>query len=546
MTIETAAPTAAPTGTLGDRGANRAVTGAAVRLVRRGTTVMVLLAGGLPAFVAVEYRDTFAGAIGVDSLAGLAENPAIRTLFGRPVALDDPGGFTVWRTGTVLAVLVGTWAVLTATRLTRGEEEAGRWELLLSGRVHLRFLVANALAVVLLATAVAGAAVTAGLLLAGTEVIGALLFGALVGGTGMVGATLGAIAAQLLPERRAASGLGMAVLLAGLLVRMVADGLPALGWAQWLTPFGLITRAEPYAADRWSPLVVLGVAVAVLAPVAAALAGRRDVGAGLIGGREVHRSGTRLLCSLPAFAARRARRPLAGWGLGVGLYFLLIGTLASTMIEFLRDNPAFAQLASAAGFSRLASVQGYVAALFSLLAIPVGAFAASRLAAVAAEESAGRLTLLLSLPVARARWAATEAAATAGGCVVLAVVAGLTTWAGAVAVDAPLAVGEALAGALAVVPVALVCLGAALAALGWVPQAVLALGILPAAGGYLLLVFADSFRWPGWVRGLSPFAHLAAVPAEPMDLAGAVGMIAVALLLAAAGLARYNRRDLRG
>jgi ABC-2 type transport system permease protein len=436
--------------------------------------------------------------------------------------------------------------VLTATRLTRGEEEAGRWDLLLSGRVHLRFLVANALAVVLLATAVVGAAVTACLLLAGTEVIGALLFGALVGGTGMVGGTLGAIAAQLLPERRAASGLGMAVLLAGLLVRMVADGLPALGWAQWLTPFGLITRAEPYAADRWFPLVVLVVAVAVLAPVAAALAGRRDAGAGLIGGREVHRSGTRLLASLPAFAAHRSRRPLAGWGLGVGLYFLLIGTLASTMIDFLRDNPAFAQLASAAGFSRLASVQGYVAALFSLLAIPVGAFAASRLAAVAAEESAGRLTLLLSLPVARARWAATEAAAAAVGCVVLAVVAGLTTWAGAVAVGAPLAVGQALAGALAVVPVALVCLGAALAALGWVPQAVLALWILPAAGGYLLLVFADSFRWPGWVRGLSPFAHLAAVPAEPMDLAGAVGMVAVALLLAVAGLARYGRRDLRG
>jgi ABC-2 type transport system permease protein len=154
--------------------------------------------------------------------------------------------------------------------------------------------------------------------------------------------------------------------------------------------------------------------------------------------------------------------------------------------------------------------------------------------------------LLLSLPVARARWVATEAAATAAGCVVLVVVAGLTTWAGAVAVGAPLAVGEALAGALAVVPVALVCLGAALAALGWVPQAVLALGILPAAGGYLVLVFADSFRWPGWVRGLSPFAHLAAVPAEPMDLAGAVGMVAVALLLAAAGLARYGRRDLRG
>jgi ABC-2 type transport system permease protein len=216
------------------------------------------------------------------------------------------------------------------------------------------------------------------------------------------------------------------------------------------------------------------------------------------------------------------------------------------MSDFLRDNPGFAELASAAGFSQLASVQGFVAALFSLLAIPVGAFAASRLAAAAADETAGRLSLLLSLPVARARWAATEAAATAVGCALLAAFAGLTAWAGARAVGADLGVGEALAGALSVVPVALLCLGAALAALGSVPHAVLPLGVLPAAGGYLLLLLADSFRWPGWVRGLSPFDHLAAVPAERMDVGGALGMVAVALLLAVLGLAGYGRRDLRG
>jgi ABC-2 type transport system permease protein len=506
---------------------------------------MAVIAGGLPAFVAVQYRDTFAGAIGVSSLTGLAENPAIRTLFGRPVALDDPGGFTVWRTGTVLAVLVGVWAVLTATRLTRGEEEAGRWDLLLSGRLRLRFLVASTLAVVLLATAVVGAAVTLGLLLAGTETTGAVLFGALVGGTGMVGAGLGTVAAQLLPERRAASGLGVAVLLAGLLVRMVADGVPALGWAHWLTPFGLIARAEPYAADRWFPLVVLSAGIVAVVAVAVVLPGRRDVGAGLLGGRDVHRAGTGLLGSLPAFAVRRLRRPVVGWGAGLALYFLLIGTLSTTMLDFLRDNPAFAELASAAGFSRLATVEGYVAALFALLAIPVGAFAASRLAAVGGDETSGRLTLLLSLPVARARWAATEAAAAAGGCVLLAAVAGAATWVGARAVGAPLGFGQSVGGAVSVVPVALLCLGAAVAALGWVPQAVLALGVLPAAGGYLLLVFADSFRWPAWVGALSPFDHLAAVPAEPVDVGGAVGMVVVALLLAVLGLVGYARRDLR-
>ena len=234
------------------------------------------------------------------------------------------------------------------------------------------------------------------------------------------------------------------------------------------------------------------------------------------------------------------------WGLGLAAYFLLIGLLATAMVDFLRDNPVFAQLAEQAGVVQLGSVEGYAASLFSLLAVPIGAFAAGRIAAAAHDEVGGRLTLLFSLPVARSRWAAIEAGAVAVGCVVLAVVAGLATWVGTAWVGAGLGLVDALWGAVSVVPVALLCLGAALAALGWAPSAVLPLGVLPAAGGYLLLVFADSFRWPEWVRALSPFAHVASVPAEPMDVPGALGMLAVAAVLAVVGLAGYARRDLRG
>ena len=95
-----------------------------VRQLRRGTVIIALISGGLAAFVAQEYERTFSGALGVSSLTALAENPAIRTLFGPPVALDDPGGFTVWRTGTVVAVLAGIWGALAGTRITRGEEDA--------------------------------------------------------------------------------------------------------------------------------------------------------------------------------------------------------------------------------------------------------------------------------------------------------------------------------------------------------------------------------------------------------------------------------------
>jgi ABC-2 type transport system permease protein len=250
--------------------------------------------------------------------------------------------------------------------------------------------------------------------------------------------------------------------------------------------------------------------------------------------------------TLPGLAMHRLRRALLSWAGGLVAYFLLIGLLTTAMIDFLRENAAFAQLAAQAGFAQLGSVQGYASAMFSLLAVPLGAFAATRIAATAADEGAGRLTLLLSSPVSRVRWVATEAGVLVAAVVLLAWVTGLATYAGAAWVGAGLGPGEAVSGALSVVPVALLCLGAALAALGWAPSAVLGIGVLPAAGGYLLLALADSFRWPEWVRDVSPFAHLAAVPAEPWDVTGAVAMTAIAALLAAAGLARYGRRDLRG
>ncbi|MGY1813493.1 ABC transporter permease [Blastococcus sp. SYSU D00820] len=544
MTSRTAAPPQAPVA--GPPAPVRGPLRLLLRLVRRGTLVVTAVCGVLVAFVAAEYRDTFQGTVTAGSLTALADNPAIRTLFGPARALDDAGGFTVWRTGTVLAVLVGVWAALTATRVTRGEEEAGRTDLLLAGRVRAGALARRQLAGVLGAAVLPGLAVSAGALLAGTATAGSLLFGAVVAGAGLTGAAVGGLAAQLVAERRAASGLAVGVVLAGLLLRMVGDGVDSLAWLRWASPFGLLSTVAPYAADRAAPLAVLAVLAAAPALAAVVLADRRDVGAGVLHARDAVRAPSRLVGSLPGLAVHRIRRPVLTWALGIGAYFLLIGLLATAMLDFLRDNAQFARLAVQAGFAELGSVQGYASSLFSVLAVPIGAFAAGRIAAGAAEEVAGRQVLLYSLPVGRSRWLRTEALAVALGCGVLAVVAGLATWAGAAWVDAGLTPGQALAGAANVVPVALVCLGAAVFALGWAPAAVLPIGVLPAAGGYLLLVLADTFGWPDAVRALSPFAHLAKVPAEAPDWAGTAGMLAVAVALGLAGLAGYRRRDLRG
>ncbi|MFI7609324.1 ABC transporter permease [Micromonospora sp. NPDC049366] len=531
---------------LSGRAGGHAVTGLAWRQVRRGSLIVAGVVAGMSAMVAATYASTVGDALDAAALAALAENPAIRTLFGEPIALDDPGGFTVWRTGTVLAVLLGVWGLLTATRITRGEEDAGRWELLAAGRVPVAGIVARHLAVLAGTLLTVGLVTVVALVAAGTAVAGAVLHGACLALVGLHFAAAGTLAAQVFPTRGAATGAAVALLGTGLLVRMVGDGVDALGWLRWLSPFGLAALARPYASDRVLPLVVLAATTAALVVAALVAAGHRDVRGGWLAAPSVRAPRRWLLGSVPGFAARRLTRPLLGWAAGVGSYYLLIGLLAVSMTEFLAANPRFADLAAEAGFAGLGSVEGYVAALFALLAIPVGVFVAVRVAAVAADETGRRLTLLYAQPVTRVRLLMAEVAVTGAGALLLAVGAGLLTWVGCVVVDAPLALGAAIAGTVNVLPIVLLCLGAAVLALGWAPGAVTAVGALPAVGGFLLHVLADSTGAPPWVGRLSPFAHLAPVPGLPPDLPAAAVMLATAGALALLGVAGYRRRDLRG
>jgi ABC-2 type transport system permease protein len=522
-----------------------AVIGLAARQVYRGALVVAVLSGGMSALVAGTYASTVGGALDASSLAALAANPAIRTLFGEPHALDTAGGFTVWRTGTVVAVLVAMWGLLVATRVTRGEEDAGRWDLLLAGRLPVTRVVVRHVAVLVTAAFVMGAAVASALLAGGAGSTGALIHGLGIALTGCLFVGAGGLAGQVWPSRSAATGAAVALLVAGLLARMVGDGVAALSWLRWLTPFGLLEMSQPFAGNQWRPLIPLAAAAAVLVVAGPAAAARRDLRGGWLNPPVGRPPRLALLGSVPAFAVRRTLRPLVGWSLGIAAYCLLIGLIAKSMMGFLTENPLFAEAAGQAGFADLGSVKGYAGTLLTLLAVPVGVFAAVRMGTLAADETGRRLTPLYAQPVTRRMVAGADAASAAGGSALLALVAATTLWLGTAVTRADLPLTAALAGGANGLPIAALCVGAALLALGLTPRLVVSIGSLPAVGGFLWLVIADSVDAPTWIVDLSPFAHLATVPAEPPDWSGIAGMLTVAAGLTVVGLWAYQRRDLR-
>lgn len=539
------APAVDPHSEARDTAAGRAVTHLAVRQVRRGALIVTSVAAGMSAIVVATYRSTVGQSLDPAALTALARNPAIRTLFGEPGALDDPGGFAVWRTGTVLAVLLSVWGLLAATRVTRGEEESGRWDLLLAGRLPLTTVVTRHLVVLIAAMGVAGTAVAGALILAGAAVAGAVLHGAGLALVGMFFIAAGGLAAQMFPSRAAASGAALAVLGAGLLMRMVGDGVDALGWLRWFSPFGLMALTRPYDTDFAPPLLVLAGVAGLLFTAAATVSARRDARGGWLGAPGGRAPRLRLLGSMQGFAVRRALRPLAGWSVGIAAYYLLIGVLAVSVADFLAGNPQFADMAMQAGFAALDTVTGYVATLFALLSIPAGAFVAVRLAAVSAAETDRRLTLLYAQPVTRIHLLTAETSVALGGAIIFTTVAGAAVWLGGATVHADLGLGAALAGAWNVLPIVLLCLGASVLALGWAPHAVAGIGALPAAGGFLIQVIAGSAGVPAWVGSFSPFAHLAAVPQAPVNWSASAVMTAISVILAVTGAVGYRRRDLR-
>ncbi|BBX17237.1 polyketide antibiotic transporter [Mycolicibacterium duvalii] len=521
----------------------RAVARLALRQIRLGAVIVAAVCAVMSAVVALQYRETFQGALDQGSLRALVENPAIRVLFGPAVALDDPGGFTVWRTGTPLMVLASVWVLLAATRITRGEEDAGRWQLLLSGPVRPIDAAARCLAVLTGAALLISVAVAGAMLAADTQLSGSVVYA-----TGMFGvvaafAALGLLTAQVATNRATAVGLAVAGLMAALLLRMVADGVAPLSWLAWLSPFGLVARAAPYADNDPVPLAVL-IATATLTAVVALAAARRDLDSGWLRVRTRRRPHTALLGSIAAFAVRRAIRPLAGWGLGIGVYFAVIGAMTASVLAFFDDNPRFGQLASTAGFVGLDSAGGFAAALFNILPLATGLYAAARLATFVAEERARRWTLLLATDVSRMTLIRNEITAALLGVLVLHAIAALAMWIGAEVTGAPLTAVDALAGALNTAPIAGLALGAAALAAGWAPAMVGLWGAVPVVGGFLVGVVSQSTGAPQWVTNVSPFTHATAVPLDSPHLTALGVMIALGAAAAALGVAGFNRRDL--
>src|ERR1019366_1700511 len=395
----------------------------------------------------------------------------IIALFGPAPMLQTSAGFTVLKTFLTLSILGAVWGLLSGTRSLRGEEDAGRWELLLTGATTRGRATAQALCglvagVVVLWVITAAIIVVAGRSSRVAIQPGAGLFfaAALVSGALMFTA-IGALCSQLGATRRQAAGYAGAILGASYALRMVADSGTGLHGLIWLTPLGWVESLEPLTSPRPLPLIPIVACTVVVGLVAVRLAAGRDVGASTIPERIRTRPRLRLLSGHIGMTVRLTRPTVVAWGAAIALTGLLFGFVAHAAAASISGSSVRTGLgAPGAG----ADASRGVTNLF--LAILLCCTAAGLVAAVRAEELEGRLDPILTAPVARHRWLGARIVVAAAALSVCGIVAGLATLLGAVLGGAHVD-GAALVGAgLNLVPPAVCILGIGALAYGMVPR----------------------------------------------------------------------------
>lgn len=511
---------------------------------------------GLVGFTGVGFIATFINAVGFYQVAGhtQAERQAFATDFAQiaaqltvllppPVRLDTMGGYVQFRGYGSLAVVFAIWALASASGATRGDEDRGLVEMILATGLSRARAIAARIASFAIASVVAALAASFGVIIgaiAGRESfpIGPALEAAvLLAAIALSCYSLVLLIAQLVAPRMA-TGVAGAVLLGLFLLNSLSRTFDSLATLRWLSPFRYYELSEPLAPggnfDLRATLVLIGIAI-VAGALATLAFTQRDLGSALIALKASARPPTyeesrALAWRIPVVRGLYDRRvDLTLWTAGVSVVAALFVVLTKTIVQPLLAIPGLA--AYFAAFVHGAVYPSFLSFIwFGFAQLLLAGFAITQVARWSAEDTDGRLELILSNPVSRTQVVIERALVLAFGALVIGAVSGVAVGLESHNQSIDLDAGHLAEASLLLVPFTLVfaAVGALLAAR--LPRATVGIVGVFAFASYLMLQIGPIFKLPGWVQNLSAFKLYGQPLTEGVDQTGLVIILAIVIV----------------
>ncbi len=527
------------------------VAGLTARKAVRSAVIWGYIFGIAIASSAISYTTIYKTQAQRDALAAAyGSNKATSALFGPAPDLQTVAGFTVFKISMTLMILGAVWGLLTSTRLLRGEEDNGRWDIMLAGQTTRRGAVVQALGglgagVFALWALTAVITVLTGLdskvdIAAGP----ALYFALAMVATAVMFLAVGALTSQLGATRRQAASYGAAFLGIAYAVRMIADAGVGLHGLTWASPLGWVEELQPLTAPRPLALLPIIVFTVVLAIIAVHLAGSRDVGASIVPDRATSQPHLRLLSGPTGLAIRMVRPTVIGWWVAIAVSGLLFGLTAKSAGGTISGS-SVQKVLSKLG-AQGSGADAVLGVCFLILAVLVAFVAADQLVEARSEESGGRLDHILVRPVSRTSWLGGRLLVAIAVLLACGATAGVFAWLGAASQHAGVSFTTLLEAGVNLVPPALTISGIGVLAFGIRPR-MMSIVVYALLGWSLLIVVVGGIGAVShWVLDTSVFHQMASAPAVSPHWEANGVMTAIGVAGALLGGFAFRRRDLQG
>ncbi len=523
--------------------------------VSKGATIIGYITGAYVAASILGYISAYPTEASRQTLvATFGSNVGLQALFGVARNIDTVRGFTAWRCLGVITILGAIWALLAATKRFRGEEEQGRWELLLSGQTTSRGAALNTLAGL-----GAGLFVAYALTAIITGVAGQLKgqnFGAsetlffslaLVASSGIFFA-VGALVSQIAPTRRRAAGISAGIFALAFLLRAIADAAPGVHWLNYISPLGWIEQMRPLTGS--SPIWLLPIVgfIAVACYLTVHIAGRRDLGTSLIPDKDTAEPRTKRLNTPLGLALREVKGPLISWLVGISAGSLAMGFVAKSAGEALAASPSFQDYIHRLVPGQVTALGAvtYLGIVFLTVIIVILAMAASFIGAMREDEAKGYLDNLFTRPVARLRWLGGRLALVVSAVILTGLASGIFAWLATASQHTGIPFASMLnAGVNAMFPAAFI-VGVGMLAFGLKPRWTSWAMYAVIGWSFLLEMIGPAVKLNHWVLDTSLVHHIAYSPATTPRWGANVIILGIGIALAAVGAWAFNRRDIVG
>lgn len=499
-------------------------------------------AGFVPAFVEIAKGQGLAG------MFETLQNPAMISMVG-PTPIEAVENYTL---GAMYAhemlLFCGLFAmiisILHVVGHTRKEEDLGLTELVRSFQIGRQ---ANSFATMMetvLINVVLAAFIGGVMLVFDADTItveGAFLFGASVGTAGIIGAVIGLLMAQIMPNSSAASGAALGIVGLMYIIRAATDTSNVTLSA--FNPMGWTYLTYPFTENNWY-LLIFALIFSVITVIAAfVLEGNRDMGAGYLPQKEGRANAGKSLLSVPGLFLRINRGTMIAWFISFLVMGAAYGSIYGDMRTFLESNELMSQMFSQTGVSIEESFTSTIMMVMIALASILPIVIVNKLFA---EESRLHLSQIYGTKVSRGRlyWVTVGLAVIAGLIGILLSAGGL----GGAAISmmgegSTMDLGDFLAAGYNFLPSVLFFTGLAALILGWAPK----LGKIV----YVYLVYSFMMNYfggivdlPEWFSKTAIQSWIPRMPSESFDAATFITITVISIALMIVGYVGYRRRDM--